>query len=110
MLEVRRKPSESSSALLHRFSKIVKQSGILRESKKRRYRNRPIGKTKRKISAIRRAARKGEYQKKRCVCVWVVFLKNLFFFFLKNKKIEKRGSNKPAELTEEEVMEILIRE
>ena len=63
MLEVRRKPSESSSSLLHRFSKIVKQSGILRESKKRRYRNRPIGKTKRKISAIRRAARKGEYQK-----------------------------------------------
>ena len=27
-----------------------------------------------------------------------------------NKEIEKRGSNKPAELTEEEVMEILIRE
>ena len=63
MLEVRRKPSESSSALLHRFSKIVKQSGILRESKKRRYRNRPISKLKRKLLAIRRAAKKGEYQK-----------------------------------------------
>lgn len=60
MLEVRRKPSESSSALLHRFSKIVKQSGILRESKKRRYRNRPVSKAKRKSSAIRRAGRKGE--------------------------------------------------
>lgn len=54
MLEVKRKPSESSSALLHRFSKIVKQSGILRESKKRRYRNRPVSRMKRKLSAIRR--------------------------------------------------------
>lgn len=63
MLEVKRKPSESSSALLHRFSKIVKQSGILREAKKRRYRNRPVSKTKRKLSAIRRTAIKEEMAK-----------------------------------------------
>ncbi len=65
MLEIKRRPGESVSTFLHRFSKRVRESGILREAKKRRYQERPISKSKRKASAIHRAKKLKEFEKKK---------------------------------------------
>ncbi|MEK7634571.1 MAG: bS21 family ribosomal protein [Patescibacteria group bacterium] len=62
MLEVKRKEGESISSFLHRFSTKIKQSGVLIESKKRRYYKRTVNKTKRKASAIYRSGKKKEYE------------------------------------------------
>ncbi len=62
MLEVKRKEGESISSFLHRFSTKIKQSGVLIESKKRRFQNRAVSKSKRKASAIYRDQKKKEYQ------------------------------------------------
>jgi len=61
MLELKRRQGEPINAFLHRFSTKVKQSGILLESKKRRYKNRPVSKAKRKRSAMHREMKKKEY-------------------------------------------------
>jgi len=65
MLEIKKRPGESVSAFLHRFSKRVRESGILREAKKRRYRDRLVSKSKRKASAIHRAKKVKEFEKKK---------------------------------------------
>ena len=44
------------------FSTKIKQSGVLIESKKRRYYKRTVNKTKRKASAIYRSGKKKEYE------------------------------------------------
>lgn len=62
MLEVRRRKNEPISAFLHRFSTRVKQSGILREARKRRYHSRPVNRAKRRANAIYRAERKKEFE------------------------------------------------
>ncbi len=53
-IELKRKPGESMSAYLRRFSRKVQQSGILLESKKRRFRKRGQNKNARKMSALRK--------------------------------------------------------
>ncbi|MEK9154803.1 MAG: 30S ribosomal protein S21 [Patescibacteria group bacterium] len=65
MIEIKRKDGESISAFLFRFSKKIKQSGVLREAKKRRYRDRKISKTKRKVSALHRESKRKEFEKAR---------------------------------------------
>ncbi len=62
MIEVKRREGESVNAFLFRFSKRMKQSGVLIESKKRRFQNRAVSKSKRKASAIYRDQKKKEYQ------------------------------------------------
>lgn len=63
MLQVKRKEGESAGAFLHRFTTKIKQSGILMEVKKRRYRIRPISKLKKKLSAINREKKRKEFEK-----------------------------------------------
>lgn len=63
MIEVKKKEGESASALLFRFSKKVKQSGIMKELKKRRFYDRPQSRRGRRISAQHRAGRKTEVQR-----------------------------------------------
>ena len=53
-MQVRKKDGETSTSLMYRFSKKVKQGGILREAKKRRFHNRPLSRTKRRLSALHR--------------------------------------------------------
>ncbi len=65
MVKVIKKEGESSSALLFRFSKRVKQSGILKEAKKRRFRSRPQSKLKRSVSAKHRSDKRSEVEKLR---------------------------------------------
>lgn len=62
-MEVRRKEGENPNSLIFRFLKRMQQTGILRESKKRRFRGRPINRLKRKLSALHREEKKVEYEK-----------------------------------------------
>jgi len=62
---IKRKDGESVSSLLYRFSKRVKQSGILREAKKRQRYGRSVSRIKRKLSAIHRVNKKKETERLR---------------------------------------------
>jgi ribosomal protein S21 len=59
-IEVRRKEGESAGSLLFRFSKRVRQSGILVEARKRRFSDRGVNRAKRRNSAVFRAAKRAE--------------------------------------------------
>jgi len=59
VVEVKRREGETLGAFLYRFSKRVKQSGILKEAKSRRFRDRNVNRNKRRLSAIYRT-RKAE--------------------------------------------------
>jgi len=62
-MEIRKKEKESVAGLLYRFNLKMKQSGILRELKKRRFHQRPTNRRKTRISAIYREAKKKEMAK-----------------------------------------------
>lgn len=64
-LEVKKKEGESASAFLYRFSKKIKRSGIIKESKKRKFKTRNINRNKRRVGAIYREAKKLEVEKSR---------------------------------------------
>ncbi len=64
-IEVRKKEGESANALLFRFTKKIKRSGVLKESKKRRFRARPVNRRKRRLSAKHRDDRKKEMERLR---------------------------------------------
>jgi len=49
---VKRREGESASSFLYRFTKKIQQSGVLREVKKRKFKQRNINKNKRKASAL----------------------------------------------------------
>ena len=63
VLEVKRQPKESVQSLLHRFSKGVRESGILRRARKIRFRQRTKNKQAEKASALRRQESKKRYEK-----------------------------------------------
>lgn len=54
MVEVKRKPKESASSMLRRFSRKVQLSGILLSAKKSRFQRRKRSKNLRKKDAIYR--------------------------------------------------------
>jgi len=61
-LEIKKQPRESSQGLVRRFSKRIKQSGILFRARKNRFRKRPKSEQLKKRSALRRVQLKKEYQ------------------------------------------------
>jgi ribosomal protein S21 len=65
-IEVRKKEGEPGNSLLYSFTRRVKRSGILRETRARRFRGRPVSRVKRKLSAIHRDEKRAlmERQKK----------------------------------------------
>ncbi len=65
MVKVIKKEGESAGALLFRFSKKVKQSGVLKEAKKRRFKARGVNRGRRRVSALHREKRKAEVEKMR---------------------------------------------
>lgn len=65
MLEVKKKDGESASSLIYRFSKKIQQSGVMKEAKGRRYKDRAKSKLKRKVSALHKAKRKIEMDRAR---------------------------------------------
>lgn len=64
-IEVRKKEGESVQSLIFRFTKKIKQSGILTEARKRQFRERPQSKLKKRLSAIYRFNKQKEFEKKR---------------------------------------------
>jgi len=52
MVEVRRKPNESTGALLRRFSRFVQQSGVLIKARKDQHHQKKINERKEKNAAI----------------------------------------------------------
>jgi ribosomal protein S21 len=59
-LEVKRKEKESSQNLVHRFTKTVRQSGILLEVRGKQFRKRPKSTLAKKRSAVRRVILRAE--------------------------------------------------
>jgi len=62
-LKVKRRPKETSQSLAHRFSKRVKQSGILFRARNIRFRKRPKSHQAKKAAALRREELKKQYKK-----------------------------------------------
>ncbi len=65
MLEVRKRQNESPNSLMFRFNKRVKQSGLIKEARKRRFTIRKTSKYKRKLSALHKASQQREYAHKK---------------------------------------------
>lgn len=65
MITVRKKEGESPSVLFFRFSKKIKQSGVLKEAKKRRFHHRSVNRRKRRLSAQHRDARRATIARER---------------------------------------------
>jgi ribosomal protein S21 len=62
-LEVRRKEKESVQSLIYRFTKAIRESGILLRARERRFRQRPLNKRARKEKALRRLELQKHYEK-----------------------------------------------
>jgi hypothetical protein len=60
MIETRKKEGESSNSLLFRFSKKVRQSGVMAEVRKRRFKGRAVNRVKRRLAAIHRSEKNKE--------------------------------------------------
>lgn len=65
MIEVKKREGESPAALVYRFTKKVKRSGVLKEAKKRVFRDRPLNKRKVKESALNRERKRQEIERLR---------------------------------------------
>ena len=53
-MDVKRKPNETVSSLLRRFSRLTQQSGILRQAKAAKFRKRKLSKRQERNRAIMR--------------------------------------------------------
>ena len=58
VLEVKKKEKESPQSLVHRFTKTVRQSGLLLEARKKQFRRRAKSDLSKKNSALRRVENK----------------------------------------------------
>ncbi len=62
-MEIKRREGEPLNTFLYRFNKKIRQSGILREVKKRKFKTRLISKHKRRLSALHREKKQKEMEK-----------------------------------------------
>lgn len=62
-LEIHRKEKETPQGLVQRFTKMVRQSGVLLEIKKRQFHKRPKSHLSKKEAALRREEIKKEYER-----------------------------------------------
>lgn len=60
---VKRKEKESFEAMMRRFSRLVIMSKVLTEAKERRFKTKPITKSKRRASAVRKERIKTQKKK-----------------------------------------------
>ncbi|OGB74378.1 hypothetical protein A2V68_01380 [candidate division Kazan bacterium RBG_13_50_9] len=60
---VRRKERESFEAMMRRFNRMVIMSKTLTEAKDRRFRSKPVNKSRRRASAVRKERIKVQKQK-----------------------------------------------
>ena len=59
-LEVKKKEKENSQNLVHRFTKVVRQSGIMLNVRANQFRKRPKSALAKKRSALRRVTMRAE--------------------------------------------------
>ncbi len=64
-LEVKKKERENPQSLVRRFSKRIKQSGLLIRVRKKQYRRRAKSPQLKKKAALRREEKKESYEKKK---------------------------------------------
>ena len=64
-IKIQKKPNESAGGMVRRFSQQVRQSGVLKEVKKRAHWEKPKSKRLIKKTAIIKAKRKVEYNRKK---------------------------------------------
>ena len=64
-IDFKRKEGESVSSLVHRFTKKVVRSGVLREARSQRFHSRNINRNKRRLSALHREKKSKELEKER---------------------------------------------
>jgi len=62
-LEIRKKERETSQNLIHRFTKAVRQSGILLEARQRQFHKRTKSDLVKKKSALRKEESRKEYER-----------------------------------------------
>lgn len=65
MIEIRKKEGETVGSLLFRFNKKIKHSGLMKESRKRRFTKRVVNKNKRRQSTLYRAAKQVKIEQER---------------------------------------------
>ena len=65
MISVKKRKGESSNSLMYRFNKKMRQSGVVKEARNRRFTTRAVSKTKRRQSALHREEKKLDYLKKK---------------------------------------------
>ncbi len=62
-LQVNRKERENNNSLVHRFTRSVMQSGIIKEARRRRFKVRSLSDSAKKRSALKRERAKAEYER-----------------------------------------------
>ena len=65
MISAQKRKGESTNSLIYRFNKKVRQSGVIKESRSRRFTARPVSKIKRRQSALHREEKKQDYLRKK---------------------------------------------
>lgn len=65
MVSVKKREGESSNSLIYRFNKRTRQSGLIKEVRRRRATTRKISKTKIRQSAIHRDEQKSAHLRRR---------------------------------------------
>ncbi|MDP2629650.1 MAG: 30S ribosomal protein S21 [Candidatus Harrisonbacteria bacterium] len=64
-MKVRKRKNETNGALLYRFNRRVRQSGLIKEARKRRFLKRPTSKRNRLLSALHREEKRVEFKRKK---------------------------------------------
>ena len=64
-IDFQRKDGEQVNSLVHRFTKKVIRSGILREARKKRFHARNVNSNKRRASALHREGKRKEMENAR---------------------------------------------
>lgn len=62
-IKVKKREGETNQALVFRFTKRIKQSGVLAEARKRQFKDREPNKRKKRLSAIYRFKKTKEYER-----------------------------------------------
>lgn len=62
-LEIKKKEGETTGSFMFRFNKRVQRSGLVKEVRKRQFKNRASNRTKRRSAALYRIGKKSELAK-----------------------------------------------
>ncbi|HOB89716.1 MAG TPA: hypothetical protein PLN18_01785 [Candidatus Colwellbacteria bacterium] len=62
---VRKKEGESAGSLIFRFGKKIQQSGVIQETKKRRFKQRDANKRSKRVAALYKARKRKDIEKKK---------------------------------------------